>query len=190
MLIDSRERGREGERERNVDQLSLARASTRDWTCNLDVCPQPGTEPMSFWFMGQCSSQLSHTGQGLMPPSYWRDQLLCGMCLLPHGFILTVSLLPVLSVNFNALTSHLDSALASFWAGGAKDYFRGCAVYFVRHPWVPCHVTPISQRSCQVVAVQGWVNRWPAVGGTDDKDPPLHLTERFHPLRVFAWISY
>ena len=44
MLIDFREKGREGEREKNIDvrekhQLPLTHAPTWDWNCNLDMYP-------------------------------------------------------------------------------------------------------------------------------------------------------
>ena len=38
MLIDSRERRREGERDRNFDQLPLVRTPTGDQTHNPGVC--------------------------------------------------------------------------------------------------------------------------------------------------------
>ena len=37
-----------------------------DWGLNLQSrhVPQPGIEPMTLWFAGQHSNQLSHTNQG------------------------------------------------------------------------------------------------------------------------------
>ena len=64
MLIDFREKGREGEREVEKYQ-SVASHMCPD----LGPNPQPthlpwlGIPPVTFWFMGQCSNQMSHTSQ-------------------------------------------------------------------------------------------------------------------------------
>ena len=71
MLIDFREReGGKREKERNTD-LTEKHRSVASCTCpNLGLNPQsrhvplPGTRPVSFWLMGLCYNQLSHTGQG------------------------------------------------------------------------------------------------------------------------------
>ena len=71
MLIDFRERGREGEREKNIGMrekhwlaVSHMHPNQRPNPQPRDV-PWPGIEPVTFQFTGQCSSQLSHTGQSL-----------------------------------------------------------------------------------------------------------------------------
>ena len=47
-LIDFRERGREGERRRNIDWLPLVYTSTGDQTCNPDMCPEWESNPQPF----------------------------------------------------------------------------------------------------------------------------------------------
>ena len=72
MLIDFRERGkgREGERKRTIDvrekRGSVASHTCPDWEPNLQprYVPWPGIEPAALQFMGWCSIQLSHNGQG------------------------------------------------------------------------------------------------------------------------------
>lgn len=59
VCVLEREEGREGERgkreksmwERNVNQLPPIHAPTREWTCNLDMCPDEGSNPQRFWNM-------------------------------------------------------------------------------------------------------------------------------------------
>ena len=60
----------EGKRRRNIhvrgrDQLVASRMNP-DWGPSLQpkLVPWPRLEPLTFWFMRQCSNQLSHTGQG------------------------------------------------------------------------------------------------------------------------------
>ena len=74
MLIDFRERWREGERERetliwegNVNQLPLAHVLLiRDQTCNLGLClVQEWNLSKTLWCTGWRSHQLSHASQGL-----------------------------------------------------------------------------------------------------------------------------
>ena len=50
MLADLRERGREGERERerDIDGLPLIHAPTRDQTCKLGMCPDRELNPRHF----------------------------------------------------------------------------------------------------------------------------------------------
>ena len=57
MLIDFKERWRESGRgggreismwERSIDQLPLVHVLTRDWTCNLSMCPDQESNPPPF----------------------------------------------------------------------------------------------------------------------------------------------
>ena len=69
MLIDFRERGREGERERNTDVretligclLHLPQWGTKPAT---QACTLTWNHPATLQFITQYSNQLSHTGQG------------------------------------------------------------------------------------------------------------------------------
>lgn len=70
MLTDFRERGRE--RGRNTDVrdkhpiICLICTPTGDWTRNFRCVPWLEIEPVTFWFMGWYSNQLSHIGQGFL----------------------------------------------------------------------------------------------------------------------------
>ena len=58
---------RDGERNidvRNIDWWHLICALTRDQTHNLGMCSDWESNLWPFWFTGQCSNQVSHTGQG------------------------------------------------------------------------------------------------------------------------------
>ena len=56
IFIDLRER----ERERNIDWLLPIHIPTRDWTCNLGMCPDQRSNQQPFWCVGRCSNQRSH----------------------------------------------------------------------------------------------------------------------------------
>ena len=70
MILESREE-RERERKRNPDvrekhrinRLPLRWAQTGT-ELTTQACALTGIEPATFWFIEQCSNQLSHTGQG------------------------------------------------------------------------------------------------------------------------------
>ena len=70
MLIDSRERGREEERERNIDVREKYRSLASRIHPRWGPSPQPrhvswlGIEPVTFQFTGWHCNQLSHTSQG------------------------------------------------------------------------------------------------------------------------------
>ena len=66
MLIDFRERGREGEREGEKDRCETETSIRCLLYAPLPGTepPRPGIEPMNFWCAGRCSNQLSHTGHG------------------------------------------------------------------------------------------------------------------------------
>ena len=63
ILCSFRERGREEERERNINWLPLARPPTGGPSLQPRPVPRPGIKPGSFCFAGRCH-QLSHAGQG------------------------------------------------------------------------------------------------------------------------------
>ena len=61
--------GREREREinnnvRNIDLLPLVHAPDQGLNPQPSMCFDWGIEPIAFQFVGRCSNQLSHTGQG------------------------------------------------------------------------------------------------------------------------------
>ena len=67
MIINLRERGREGERggekhgcERNINQLLLVHPYRNP--LSTQHVSRPGIKPVTFQFTGPCSNQLSHTG--------------------------------------------------------------------------------------------------------------------------------
>ena len=62
MLIDFRERGREGGR-----KISIISHTHPDWGLNLQPrhAPWPGLKPATFQFTGHHSNQPSHTSQGI-----------------------------------------------------------------------------------------------------------------------------
>ena len=71
MLIDYRERGREGEREgenhrceRETSISFLSSVPSKAPNPQPRRVPWPGTKPVTFRSTGQCSNQLNHTGQG------------------------------------------------------------------------------------------------------------------------------
>ena len=71
MLMDFREgKGRERERKKNIDvrekHLSVASHIHPNLGPNWQPrhVPWPENDPAAFWFMGSCSHQQSHTGQG------------------------------------------------------------------------------------------------------------------------------
>ena len=83
MLIDFREREKEGERQREKHQSATSRTDP-----DQGLNPQPrhtawlGIEPLTLQFMGQCSNQLSHTSQGqagyfLLTSFKFTDSFLC-----------------------------------------------------------------------------------------------------------------
>ena len=63
-LFLERERGREGERDGEKQQLPLIRALTEDQTPNPGMCPdqESNRQPLLCW---TTSNALSHTGQGV-----------------------------------------------------------------------------------------------------------------------------
>ena len=68
MLIDFIERRREREKHGCEREASTPVSSHAhpDWGPNPQPrhVPQPGIEPVTFWFMGQHPNQPHHTGQG------------------------------------------------------------------------------------------------------------------------------
>ena len=70
-----RDRRREGERKRNIDGREKHQLSSHThpiWGSNPQpgYMPWPGIEPVTFWFMGQCSNQLIDLHwPGLCPPN-------------------------------------------------------------------------------------------------------------------------
>ena len=56
MLIDFRERGRDGKRERNIDWLLLAHALTGDKTCNPGTCPDLNSNLQPFGLQNDAST--------------------------------------------------------------------------------------------------------------------------------------
>ena len=54
LLISEKGKGKEKEREGNINQLPLAYTPTGDQTCNLGLCPDWEFEPTTFWFIEQC----------------------------------------------------------------------------------------------------------------------------------------
>ena len=66
VFIDSRERGRERKRERNIDVrqkhwlVASRMCANQESTPKHRYVPRPGIEPATFWGMGHHSNQLSH----------------------------------------------------------------------------------------------------------------------------------
>ena len=60
MFIDFRERGREEEKEEEKHDVREKHLLVASWR----HVPWLGIKHATFWFMGRCSKQLSHTGQG------------------------------------------------------------------------------------------------------------------------------
>ena len=70
-MVDFREGKGGREWESNIDaekHRSVASPISPDWGPNLQPrhIPWPGIKPVTFWFTGRCSNQLSHTGQGYL----------------------------------------------------------------------------------------------------------------------------
>ena len=80
-------RGREGDRERNIDQLPFVCVPTKDRSSMPQPgqnpqprhVPWPGIHPATFRFAGWCSSRVSHTGQS---GTVWCFKTRAGIILL------------------------------------------------------------------------------------------------------------
>ena len=86
LLISEKGKGKEKEREGNINQLPLAYTPTGDQTCNLGLCPDWEFEPTTFWFIEQCPTNWASRA------SAWKQFLNRGSALC-FIFILNVYLL-------------------------------------------------------------------------------------------------
>ena len=85
-LILERGEGRERDGQkhqcgRNINWLSSTQTWTGDWTCKLGMCSD---WKANLWFMGQCSNQLSCSGQG--NPIFWLCTMMLCVCVHTHTY--------------------------------------------------------------------------------------------------------
>ena len=64
MPTNSKERGKDGKKDRNIDQLPPTCARTWSQTHNPGMYPDQESNLQPSGGTGQCSNQPSHTGQG------------------------------------------------------------------------------------------------------------------------------
>ena len=135
LLLIFRERGREGERERETSVqerniLLVAFCMCPNWGLNLPprYVLWPGIEPTTFWHMGRCFNQLSHPARAVygflyVRMYYWVIRItvclngMLTMCLqiIPITLLHIPVIIPSLHMRHRKVKYHTKGHTASEW---------------------------------------------------------------------------